>query len=149
MNDNLDTPLRLNSIRILGATSTRTGFLSSVTSPYLSSSTTPTSSYLSSLLSAFQSEEATPTTSTLRDVLRKTRNLTDDLGKFDIFSSVEAGLEGSPSVWADEEDVDLVIKVKEASKYYVRTATDVGDGEGSAVGVQSHTYRAIDVVRII
>lgn len=46
---------------------------------------------------------------------------------------VEAGLESSKGIYSTEEDVDLVIKVKEASKYFVRTATDVGDGEGNAV----------------
>jgi len=29
--------------------------------------------------------------------------------------------------------VDLVFNVKEQSKYFLRTATDVGDGEGNAV----------------
>ena len=80
-----------------------------------------------------QGGEDESVTETLRDVLRKTRNLTDRLERFDIFSEVEAGLDGSTSALADNEDVDLVVKIKEASKYYIRTATDVGDGEGSAV----------------
>ena len=66
-------------------------------------------------------------------MLRKTRDITDHLNKLDIFSEVEAGLESSTDVFAGPEDVDLVLKVKEASRYFLRTATDVGDGEGNAV----------------
>lgn len=127
---NLDSPLRLNAIRIVGTQHTRSSFLGRVASPHLYPSSAPSSSFFSKA-SSIDSE--TRTTSTLRDVLRKTRDLTDTLEKFDIFSEVEAGLESSRGILADEQDVDLVVKVKEASRYFVRTATDVGDGEGNAV----------------
>lgn len=42
-------------------------------------------------------------------------------------------MEASPSVLSEAEDVDIVLRVKEAPKYFLRTATDIGDGEGSAV----------------
>jgi outer membrane protein insertion porin family len=79
----------------------------------------------------------------LRDVLKKTRDLTDQLGRFDIFSEIEAGLESSRGALADNKDVDLIIKVKEASRYFVRTATDVGDGEGNAVSPVHLTSKCI------
>lgn len=117
--------MQIAAIRIIGTKHTRTGFLGRIAAPYLSTSSASSSSKSSS--------SDTPTTETLRGVLRKTRDLTDQLGKFDIFSEIEAGLESSRGVLADEKDVDLVVKVKEASRYFVRTATDVGDGEGNAV----------------
>lgn len=118
--------MQIAAIRIIGTKHTRTGFLGRIAAPYLSTSSSSSSSKSSS-------SDTPTTTETLRDVLRKTRDLTDQLGKFDIFSEIEAGLESSRGVLADEKDVDLVVKVKEASRYFVRTATDVGDGEGNAV----------------
>lgn len=142
--DNLDAPMRLNSIRVIGANHTRAGFLARVASPYLSTSAPPSTSFTSSLLSliyptqqastsSIDDAEHFQTTETLRQVLAKTRNLSDDLTKLGIFESVEAGLDKSRDVLADPYDVDLVLKVKEASRYFLRTATDVGDGEGNAV----------------
>lgn len=65
--------------------------------------------------------------------MQKTRGFTDALQKLDIFSEIEAGLENAPGVMNDEQDVDLVVKVRESGKYFLKTASDVGDGEGSAV----------------
>jgi len=124
VSSNLDSPLHLNSIRIVGATGTRTGFLARVVAPYLASSSSSSSSASSS--------SSTPTSDTLRQVLQTTREVTDKLERLDIFSAVEAGLESSKGIYSTEEDVDLVIKVREASKYFIKTATDVGDGEGNA-----------------
>jgi outer membrane protein insertion porin family len=124
VSSNLDAPLRLSSIRITGTKHTRPSFLGRIVSPYLSSPTVSATS---------QGADALPSPETLRDVLRKTRDITDHLNKLDIFSEVEAGLESSTDVFAGPEDVDLVLKVKEASRYFLRTATDVGDGEGNAV----------------
>lgn len=39
----------------------------------------------------------------------------------------------SDSVLSGRDEVDLVFNVKEQPKYFLRTATDVGDGEGNAV----------------
>lgn len=126
--ENLDTPLRLNAIRIIGAKSTRPSFLSSLVAPYLP--TLPPASYLSS--------EPHPPASpqTLGGILSTTRDLSTLLGKFDIFKQIDALLEASPSVLAEAEDVDIVLRVKEAPKYFLRTATDIGDGEGSAVSFE-------------
>jgi outer membrane protein insertion porin family len=151
VSENLETPMHLNSIRIIGASHTRAGFLGRVAAPYLvpaSQSTNGTSPYsiTSTLLSYIyptststtDESEYRPATETLRQVLAKTRNLSDDLSKFGIFDSVEAGLDKSRDVLADPYDVDLVLKVKESSRYFLRTATDVGDGEGNAVCRRIH-----------
>ena len=135
---------------MIGANHTRAGFLSRVASPYLapSSPSSPSTSFTSSLLSLIyptsssptrtsEADEKYPTTETLRQVLSKTRSISEDLAKFGIFESIETGLDRSRDVLADPYDVDLVLKVKESSRYFLRTATDVGDGEGNAVSLHN------------
>lgn len=129
VHENLDTPLRLNAIRVIGTKSTRASFLSSLVAPYLP--TLPPASYLSS--TPHPASDATP--QTLGSLLRTTRDVSGLFAQFDIFRDIDASLEASPSVLAEAEDVDIVLRVKEAPKYFLRTATDIGDGEGSAVSV--------------
>lgn len=134
VNDNLDAPLRLNAIRILGAHSTRPAFLSRIFAPYLSP--LPPPSFLSSSFdsaASSASKAAPPSQQTLRSLLKATRQLTETLESFDIYRGIDATLERSDSAFAEREDVDIVLRVKEAPKYFLRTATDVGDGEGTAV----------------
>lgn len=118
VSNNLDTPLRLNAIRVVGAKHTRTDFLARIAAPFLSDD---------------KDDSQRAYSDTLRGVLQKTRGFREALQKFDIFSEIEEGLESSPGVMNTDQDVDLIVKVKEGSKYFLRTATDVGDGEGSAV----------------
>ncbi|GAA5863064.1 hypothetical protein JCM3774_001409 [Rhodotorula dairenensis] len=133
VNDNLDAPLRLNAIRILGAHSTRPAFLSRIFAPYLTP--LPPPSFLSASFDPTSSSPTSPASQqTLRSLLKATRQLSETLESFDIYRGVEASLERSDSAFAEREDVDIVLRVKEAPKYFLRTATDVGDGEGSATG---------------
>ncbi|BGP57764.1 hypothetical protein JCM8202v2_005411 [Rhodotorula sphaerocarpa] len=135
VNDNLDVPLRLNAIRILGAHSTRPAFLSRIFAPYLSP--LPPPSFLSATFDASSppaTSAAAPDQQTLRSLLKATRQLSDTLAQFDIYRGIDATLERSDSAFAERQDVDIVLRVKEAPKYFLRTATDVGDGEGSATG---------------
>lgn len=69
----------------------------------------------------------------MRSLLATTRDLSALLSRFDIFTQVDASLESPESVRAEKEDVDIVLRVKEVPRFYLKTATDVGDGEGSAV----------------
>lgn len=126
MSENLETPLRLNAIRIIGAKVTRPSFLSAIFAPYLP--VLPSASYLSSDVTP---SEACP--QTLRSLLASTRDLSALLSRYDIFTQVDASLESPESVRAEKEDVDIVLRVKEVPRFYLKTATDVGDGEGSAV----------------
>ncbi|SCV69185.1 BQ2448_2205 [Microbotryum intermedium] len=131
VNESLDTPLRLNSIRIVGAKTTRSSFLSSLVAPFLPEIAPP--SYLQSEpTSPSKQHISSPPPQTLASLLNTTRDLSSLLSQFDIFRDIDAGLEQSPSVLAEPGDVDIVLRVKEAPKYFLRTATDVGDGEGSA-----------------
>lgn len=129
VNENLDTPLRLNAIRITGARTTRPSFLSALFAPYLP--ILPHASYLTP--SAPSPSATTSKKSDLRSLLSTTRELTALLAQFDLFSSVEASLESPESFLAERDEVDIVLKVKEVPRFYLKTATDVGDGEGTAV----------------
>ncbi|KPV72638.1 uncharacterized protein RHOBADRAFT_29811 [Rhodotorula graminis WP1] len=130
VHDNLDTPLRLNAIRIFGAKSTRPSFLSRIFAPYLSP--LPPPSFLAATFAP--DAPAPPSQHTLRSLLQATRDLSSTLDKFDLYRGVEATIERSDSVLSEREDVDIVLRVQEAPKYFLRTATDVGDGEGNATG---------------
>lgn len=128
----------MNAIRILGAHSTRPAFLSRIFAPYLSP--LPPPSFLSSSFDSVAASSASsaskptpPSQQTLRSLLKATRQLTETLESFDIYRGIDATLERSDSAFAEREDVDIVLRVKEAPKYFLRTATDVGDGEGTAV----------------
>lgn len=133
VSENLETPLRLNAIRIVGARTTRSSFLSNLVAPYLP--TLPPASYLST-----EPPPAGPS-QTLRSVLGTAREVSGLFSKFDIFKEVDASLEASPSILAEAEDVDIVIRVKEAPRFFLRTATDIGDGEGSAVSFSAAFVR--------
>ncbi|TNY23814.1 hypothetical protein DMC30DRAFT_413727 [Rhodotorula diobovata] len=135
VHDNLDTPLHLNAIRIFGAKSTRPSFLSRIFAPYLSP--LPPPSFLSSSFSPSSSPAPPPQPQpqqTLRTLLQATRDLSSTLEHFDLFRGVDATIERSDSVLAERDDVEIVLRVVEAPKYFLRTATDVGDGEGNATG---------------
>ncbi|GAA6043499.1 hypothetical protein JCM8097_002242 [Rhodosporidiobolus ruineniae] len=126
VHENLDQPMRLNAIRILGTKNTRPSFLSRIFAPYLTSLPAP------SFLSTDFSSAPEPSPHTLRSVLRTSQDVVEQLSKFDIFRTLDASIERPSSVLAHPDEVDLVLRVTEAPRYFLRTATDVGDGEGSA-----------------
>lgn len=111
LDDASTSPLRLRAVRVL-APHTRESFLTSLLTPYLA----PASS---------------GSHSTLQTVLQQTRALSSAVLATGIFSSLEATLVPSPSPLARPEDVDLLLRGKSTSRYYLKGATDVGNGEGS------------------
>lgn len=113
VNDNLQSPARIASIRVEGATHTRRSFLSSLVHPYLSSSA--------------------ESPQTLESVLHTTRQFGHVLNETDIFQHVSAKLEASRDVYAKTGDVDVVFKAKEKGRLYLSTSTEVGNNEGGAV----------------
>lgn len=106
----VESPLSLDQISITGTHHTRPGFLAAIVAPHV------------------QHE-----TKTLGDVLKTTRDVSDALRAWDIFKSVDAGLEEAQAPMATSRDVDLIIKTQEKGRLYLKTSTDVGNGEGSAV----------------
>lgn len=115
MNDNLDTSLRIASIRVDGAKHTRKSFLESLVKPHLVSGSTLDSH------------------SSLRTVLESTRDIGHLLNESDIFASVTADLERSREPLAQPGDIDVIFKTKEKSRLFLKTATEVGNNEGAAV----------------
>ena len=115
VNNNLTTPLRIASVRVEGAASTRKSFLAWLINPQL------------------QSTAQTLNTSNLESILHTTRRIGDLLQETDAFKTVEAGLEGSKGVFSDPGDIDVVFKTRENGRYFLKTATEMGNGEADAV----------------
>lgn len=120
---NFDQPARIMAIRVEGAPNTRESFLASIIKPhfrqppfpYASSSSTPPSSF--------------------GDVLHTTQHISSLLQDTKIFKSVQTSLERSGLPFAGENDVDVVFRCKERGKFFLKTATDIGNQEGSAVSI--------------
>ncbi|EIN09167.1 mitochondrial protein [Punctularia strigosozonata HHB-11173 SS5] len=109
VNNSLERPARIASVRVVGATNTRPAFLSSLVAPYLS-----------------------PTPTSLRSVLDATRGMSHILTETGLFRTLDARLEKSRSPFARDQDVDVVIGVRERGRFWANTSTEVGNGEGSA-----------------
>lgn len=107
---NADTKLTLNAIRLHNAQHTRTSFLNAICQSTLSD-----------------------TPLTLKQILARTRALADELSRYDAVADVQASLEEGADALSRPGDVDLNLHIKEAGRFFLRTATDVGNGEGSAV----------------
>ncbi|KAG8896504.1 hypothetical protein FRB99_008858 [Tulasnella sp. 403] len=116
---NLNQPARIASVRIEGAHHTRTSFLGSLIRPHFTT------------LSDGISAKPAPVTS-LGDALQTTRHIHSLLQDTQIFKSVETTLDRSWSPFAEPNDLDVVFRCKERGKYFLRTATDIGNQEGSA-----------------
>lgn len=119
MNNNMSTPLRIASVRVEGAPKTRESFLAWLIHPHLQPSAPAASGEGSS---------------TLGSVLHTTRGISRVLSETDIFHSVEAKIEKSRDALAGEDDVDVVIKARERGRFFMKTSTEMGNGEGNAVG---------------
>ncbi|TFK47553.1 hypothetical protein OE88DRAFT_1685927 [Heliocybe sulcata] len=111
VNTNLETPLRVASVRVEGAPHTRSSFLGFLVNPLLPPGTSD---------------------STLESVLHTTRRISHRLQDSDIFSYIEAKLEASSNPLAADQDVDVVFKTREKGRFYVKTSTEFGNNEGGA-----------------
>lgn len=118
VNSNLTTPLKIASVRVEGAVSTRESFLAWLINPHL------------------QSSSQALDTSNLESILHTTRRIGDLLQETDAFKTVEAKLERSRGVFSDPGDIDVVFKTRENGRYFVKTATEMGNGEADAVSYQ-------------
>lgn len=122
--------MRILAVRVEGAPRTRTSFLASIISPLLTTNV-PFSS------PAHLSSEATPPLQTLESVLHSTRRVSDVLLRSDIFSSVQPTLERSRDPLSQPRDVDLVLRCRERSRFFLKTATEIGNNEGTAVSLEN------------
>lgn len=78
-------------------------------------------------------EPFTQDESTLQNVLLKARNIGHTLQDTGLFHYVNATLEPTRDVTAPVHDVDLVFKTKEKGRLQLKTSTEFGNQEGSAV----------------
>ncbi|KAI0264616.1 surface antigen-domain-containing protein [Gloeopeniophorella convolvens] len=65
-------------------------------------------------------------------VLHATRDIGHYLAETDLFQSLHARLESSAAPTANPGDVDLVFTARERSRFFLKTATEVGNSEGTA-----------------
>lgn len=107
----LDQQARIAAVRIEGAKNTRRAFLSSLVHPHLQQHSS----------SSFES------------VLRTTRDIGHYLVQTDLFRSVHARLEPSAEPTAKQGDVDVIFTAPERPRFFLKTSTEVGNSEGTAV----------------
>ncbi|KAF9220729.1 hypothetical protein BS17DRAFT_769068 [Gyrodon lividus] len=117
VNDNLDTPLTISSVRIDGATHTSQSFLAWLLRPHLTSFIPP-------------SPDISLSQPTLHTVLHTTRTISHTLTSTDLFRALTARIERAEA-GADGE-IDLIFNVKERGRFFLKSSTEVGNGEGSA-----------------
>lgn len=128
VNEKKDSKLRLNAIRFEGATNTRAGFLARICEPYLDPPAGSTDDAI-----------------TLQQLIRRSKRLSSQLSRFDIFSDVQVQLEDSKGIFAQDGDVDLVMNVKESSRLFAKLSTEIGNGEwGSAVSSSQRSLNRAD-----
>jgi outer membrane protein insertion porin family len=108
--DNFDAPMTLSALRVTGTVQTRASFLAALLKPSLA--TTP---------------------ETLGDLLRLTQATQQALAPWGIFKQIDVRLETPQSLLAEKGAVDLVVDVKESGRLMLKSGTEVGQGEGSAV----------------
>ncbi|KAI0040202.1 hypothetical protein FA95DRAFT_1566606 [Auriscalpium vulgare] len=110
----LQQPARIAAVRVDGAKHTRRAFLESLINPHLASAS------------------AHGPHTTFEGVLRTTRDIGHYLREADVFSTVTARLEPSREPSAKQGDVDVVFTARERGRFYLKTATEVGNSEGNA-----------------
>ncbi|KAH7882451.1 surface antigen-domain-containing protein [Phlebopus sp. FC_14] len=128
VNDSLDAPLRIASVRVQGANHTSQSFLGWLIRPHLAPFTRPPQ----------LDPDAPPPTaqSTLHTVLQTTRGISHTLSATDLFRDLSARIErantGTMGGVGRDDEVDVVFDVKERGRFFLKSSTEIGNGEGSA-----------------
>ena len=129
---NAETPMQINSVRVLGDTRTRPAFLDWIMKPHMKPHFVR------------PSEDS----STVEDVLRITKRVTNALLETDIYASVMPGIESAQDLLARPNEVDLVLYTRPKGRYFLRTSSEVGNQEGS-VQVQARARNFLGVADIL
>ena len=108
--------MQISSVRVEGAHQTRNSFLHWLIKPHQDQFTN---------LDAKEYR--------LDSVLRTARGLTHSLLETGVFTSVEPVIEKARDPLANLEDVDIVLKTRQRGRFFLKTATELGDQEGSVV----------------
>jgi len=124
--------LRLSAIRLNGLKNTRHGFLASLCRPYVD----PTApfTFMADLRYGHRMNFpplGEPTT--IHTILQTATSFSSDISRMDIAKDISVHME--PSRVSQEhptEDVDLILNIKPASRFFLKTSTSVGNSEGTA-----------------
>jgi outer membrane protein insertion porin family len=120
----LDQHTRIAAVRVDGAKNTRRSFLASLIYPHL-----------------LQPD----TRSSFESVLRATRDIGHYLVQSDVFQTVHARLVPSAELAAKPGDVDVIFATRERPRFFLKTSSEVGNGEGNAVRIHSVFLHAAPV----
>ncbi|KAF8551429.1 hypothetical protein OG21DRAFT_284154 [Imleria badia] len=104
----VDAPVGLAAVRVLGADATSRAFLDWLISPHL----------------------ALPPHATFRDVLDTSAAISRALAASGLFRAQSVRIQ--PAEDGDDAHVDLVYNVRERGRFFIKTATELGEGEGTA-----------------
>lgn len=128
-----DVPiLRLNAIRIQGLKNTRHGFMASMCRPYVDPSAAE------ALLADWRYGHrlhfplpGQPTT--IFEIIQSATSFSADISKMDIAKDISVQLEPAQQPVSHEaEEVDVVLRIQSASRFFLKTSTSVGNSEGTA-----------------
>ncbi|WVR04592.1 hypothetical protein IAU60_001600 [Kwoniella sp. DSM 27419] len=122
VSDNMDRPLRLTSIRLAPPPkSTRPSFLSSLLSPFVSSPSPSRPAFL---------HPAPPQPQNLHEILLTTKALVAHLDQFGIYDMEHCGIRFEPKRGGDPDEVEMVLRLREKGRLFLKAGTEVGGGEG-------------------
>ena len=125
MNDTIDAPLHIANVKVHGAVHTSEAFLGWLIRPHL---TLAPSDSASTIPSAHSS---------LGSVLHTTRAISHSLSATDLFRKLSTRIERSTD--GPPGDVDIIFNVREKGRFFIKTATEIGNSEGTAVSPLFHT----------
>lgn len=124
--------LRLAAIRITGLKDTRNGFLAGMCRPYVDP--TAPEAFLSDLRYGHRMYFPLPgQPTTIHAILQSATSFSADISRMDLAKDISVELE--PSTVSDRhphEDVDVVLRIRPASRFFLKTSTSVGNSEGTA-----------------
>ncbi|KAL0958293.1 hypothetical protein HGRIS_000440 [Hohenbuehelia grisea] len=112
INNNLESPLTISSVRVEGTPNTRKSFLGFVINPTLSSFSAGPQNFES--------------------VLHTTREISHRLRETDIYKTLQVRIEQARDALAQDGSVDVVFKAQERGRFYLNTSTELGNAEGNA-----------------
>lgn len=112
LNATASQPGHIHSLRVLGTERTRDSFLKLATAN-------------------------TFTGMTIADIINDVQHTADRLQRLDIFDSVNVILDTSRDPFAAQDAFDVIFSVKEKSRFFLKTGTEIGNGEGNMVSSNS------------
>jgi hypothetical protein len=112
LNATASQPAHVHSLRVLGTERTRNSFLKLATNNTFSGMT-------------------------VADIINDVQQTADKLQRLDIFDSVNVILDTSKDPFAAKDAIDVIFSVKEKSRFFLKTGTEIGNGEGNMVSLHN------------